>query len=104
MRYGKLYWLLLGLALLTPLGLLAPGTAWGEWSTAELLRITGYVPAGLAAWSDWWRAPLPDYTLPGSFPAAVSYILTAVLGAAVTYGAVVGGFKLSRSMVGGRRH
>ena len=38
----RLGWLWVGLAtlaLITPLGLLAPGTAWGEWSTAELSRL-----------------------------------------------------------------
>lgn len=105
MKNGKPRWLLLlAMVLLTPLGTLAPGTAWGEWSTAELQQITGYVPAGLAAWSDWWRAPWPDYTWPGLLSAEFGYILTALLGATVTYGAVVGSFKLSRILAQGRRH
>ena len=35
------------LILLTPIGVLAPGTAWGEWSAEELKPTLGFVPAGL---------------------------------------------------------
>ena len=44
-----LRWLWAGLAvllLLTPLGALAPGTAWGEWSGDQLETALGYVPGG----------------------------------------------------------
>ncbi len=66
------------LALLTPLGLYLPeklgsGTAWGEWSGAELkveiARQTGgresYIPEGLQrAEAKGWQALAPDYQLP----------------------------------------
>lgn len=79
---------LLGIALLllTPLGLLASAPAWGEWSREELAELVGYEPSGLARWEGWWRAPLPDYSVPwlpaeASFAEqALAYILSAIIG------------------------
>lgn len=89
--YKKL-WIVLGiLIILTPLGLLATGTAFGEWGTDELQEMLGYVPAGLAKMADIWQyAPLPDYTVPGleaSFPqSALGYIISAVVGVILVAG------------------
>lgn len=46
--------------LAAPLGLLASGTAWGEWGPEELSARLGYVPAGLARWAARWGGFLPD--------------------------------------------
>ncbi len=76
----KKLWIGLGLlALLSPLGLLASNTAWGEWGTAELSRLLGYVPKGLVRFSGIWNAPLSDYSVPktGEVP---GYILSAIIG------------------------
>lgn len=83
---GKL-WLLWGgallvLALATPLGLLASGTAWAEWGTDELKDMLGYVPRGLARIADFWKAPLPDYSVPGTAN-VLGYILSAMIGIAI---------------------
>ena len=71
----------------TPLGLLATGTAWGEWGTGEIAEIEtagqalGYIPAGMEqGWS--FAALMPDYTA-GGMPEAAAYILSAVIGAAL---------------------
>jgi cobalt/nickel transport system permease protein len=83
----KLRWVWLLLALLvvaTPLGLLAPGTAWGEWSTQELTNLgLGAVPTGLQQLSGLWGAPLAKYGLPGLGNASLGYVLSALLGVAV---------------------
>lgn len=71
------------LVLLTPLGLLASGTAWGEWSAQEIRRQLGYVPRGFAALAGRWQALMPDYSLRGlksGAGAGVGYILSAVAG------------------------
>lgn len=71
------------LVALTPLGLLASGTAWGEWDAAELRQRLGYVPKGFAALAGRWQALLPDYSLRGGTSgagAAVGYVLSAVAG------------------------
>ena len=50
---------------LVPVGLLAPGTAWGEWSAGKLSSLgLGFVPQGLANLSGLWSAPMPGYNLP----------------------------------------
>lgn len=68
------------LILLTPLGLLAPGTAWGEWGGEELRDLgLGFIPEGLERLGGIWPAPIPDYELPG-LNANLGYILSAVVG------------------------
>ena len=78
-------WLVLAiLAVATPLGLLAPGTAWGEWTAQELARLgIKAAPAGLQQLSGLWSAPLARYNLPVLGDARFGYILSAVLGIAV---------------------
>lgn len=72
--------LVAGLAVLTPLGLLAEGDAWGEWDAATVGELAGYTPAGLARGFE-WSALLPDYSFAG-LPAAFGYVLSAVVGIA----------------------
>lgn len=85
-------WAALGLLIvLTPIGLLATGTAWGEWGAGELGGQLGFVPAGVQALSDFWQAPLPDYGFAGAsggtVQSAAAYIISAVIGVALTAGA-----------------
>jgi cobalt/nickel transport system permease protein len=80
-------WILWGalgvLALATPLGLLASGTAWGEWGVDELKNMgLGFIPQGLEKLAGWWPAPLPDYGFP-RMGAVIGYILSAVVGIAL---------------------
>ncbi|MFQ5736691.1 MAG: cobalt transporter CbiM [Thermodesulfobacteriota bacterium] len=49
------------LAVLAPVGLLAPGTPWGEWRASELAGLVGYVPGGMEGLSGAWRGVLPAY-------------------------------------------
>jgi cobalt/nickel transport system permease protein len=66
----------------TPLGLLAEGTAWGEWSTEEIAATgAGYTPSGMTNGFS-WEALLPDYTVPGT-GGVIGYVLSAVIGVAV---------------------
>jgi len=68
------------LILLAPLGLLAPGTAWGEWGGEELQELgLGFIPEGLERLGGIWPAPIPDYELPG-LNANLGYILSAAMG------------------------
>jgi cobalt/nickel transport system permease protein len=81
-RRTRVLWAsLAALVIATPLGLLAPGTAWGEWNAAELAqRGLGFVPAGLARLSSLWGAPLSRYALPGLGDSRLAYMLSAALG------------------------
>ena len=89
-EYRSLWIALLTLALLSPVGLYLPslfkaGAAWGEWGLDEIRDKLGYAPAGMEKTADLWKAPLPDYALPGQETAplsrlSLSYILSAFLG------------------------
>ncbi len=69
------------LMIAVPLGLLAPGTAWGEWSRAGLEQLgLGYIPAGFDRLAGIWSAPLSGYDIPVLNNPTVAYILSAVLG------------------------
>jgi len=66
----KLWILVLVLIALSPIGILAPqwlkaGAAWGEWGAGEIKELVGYIPQGLAKFSDLWKAPMPDYEFKG---------------------------------------
>jgi cobalt/nickel transport system permease protein len=86
--FRKLRWLWAGIVVLivaSPLGLLAPGTAWGEWGVEELAGLgIKSVPGGLAALSGLWGAPLAAYDLPVLGNANLGYLLSAALGIVVT--------------------
>jgi cobalt/nickel transport system permease protein len=85
-KEGKI-WLLWGalgiVALATPIGLLASGTAWGEWGAEELKDMgLNFIPEGIARFTGWWPAPLPDYGFP-RMGAVIGYILSAFIGIAL---------------------
>ncbi|MGB8647211.1 MAG: cobalt transporter CbiM [Anaerolineae bacterium] len=81
---------LVALMVLTPLGLLAPGTAWGEWSRGELQNLgLGYIPAGFDRFAGVWSAPLSRYDLPLLNNPTVAYILSALLGVALIVGVLL---------------
>lgn len=81
-----LRWLWAGLAvllLLTPLGALAPGTAWGEWSGEQLKSALGYVPGDLEKLGGTWTAAMPDYSTPGVGNTLAGYFLAGAVGTAL---------------------
>ncbi|MGE5405138.1 MAG: PDGLE domain-containing protein [Candidatus Saccharibacteria bacterium] len=83
-QYRRL-WIGLGvLVLLTPLGLLASGTAFGEWGRKELKDKLGFVPQGLDKLADTWKhAPLPGYGLSnggGAVHSVAGYVFSAIIG------------------------
>ncbi len=89
-------WAALGLLLvLSPLGLLAAGGAWGEWSAAELadpaarsaiaaasggVPLPAAAPSGLVRLASFWTAPLPDYAPAFLRSAAMGYLVSALVG------------------------
>ena len=52
---GRFWYALAALVLLSPLGLLAAGTAWGEWGLGDLAKTRGRVPVGLESLAGAWR-------------------------------------------------
>ena len=87
LRFGSLYLLVALLALISPLGLLAEGTAWGEWGADEIASVEtggeelGYTPEGMTSGFE-WSSLIPDYSAPGT-PEWLGYILSAVAGVAL---------------------
>ena len=90
----KILVILLLLCLLTPIGILLPaffntGDAWGEWSAQTVKELVGYVPKGLAKYSDVWKAPLTDYSVKREDSSIVHrsgyYLVSGIIGATITY-------------------
>ncbi len=81
------YGLIAALVCLTPLGLIATGTAWGEWGIDEISEVIsggsalGYVPKGMADGFN-LKTLIPDYAVSG-LPEIAGYILSAAAGAAI---------------------
>ncbi len=95
-RGTKSLWIgLAALMILTPLGLIAAGTAWGEWSAEDFTnpetrqqiaaasnnqKPPSAPPAGLEKLSSVWTAPIPDYAPAFMNSAEFGYILSAIFG------------------------
>jgi cobalt/nickel transport system permease protein len=92
-------WVVVGiLLLLTPLGLLAAGSAWGEWSASDFSDPEARVqimaasrdqappaeaPRGLIRLSKIWTAPMSHYAPPFMKSPAFGYILSAMTGCGI---------------------
>ena len=94
------YILMAAMICAVPLGLLATGTAWGEWGTDEIAEVVtngaslGYTPAGMTGGFE-LSTIFPDYSI-GGIPEAVGYILSAVIGVAIAiivFRLIAGGMK-----------
>lgn len=83
------------LLLLTPLGILAVGSAWGEWAPEDfqnpatrhqIAAASGHLappstpPAGLQRLASFWTAPMPRYAPPFLKSPAFGYVLSAMAG------------------------
>jgi cobalt/nickel transport system permease protein/cobalt/nickel transport protein len=93
------------LAVIAPLGLIAPGFAYGEGSTEDVSAAFGYVPRGLQDLSSVFSAPLGGYNLPLPFfsdasadlwHAAIGYEITGIVGMLLVGGAIYGLVRLIR--------
>ena len=92
----KIRSVLIALVVLSPLGLLAEGTAFGEWSADELAEMMNNVPAGIENGFS-FEALFSDYTIPGT-NIAVGYILSAITALLIFY--ILG--KMIRTMNGAK--
>ena len=96
------YLLTLALIILTPLGLLAEGTAWGEWGADEIAevesngQILGYTPSGMETGFE-FESMFPDYSVSG-MPEVFGYVLSAIIGTAL----LIVIFKVLASMIGNK--
>jgi cobalt/nickel transport system permease protein len=94
----KLWMTIALLLLLTPLGVLAAGKAWGEWSASEFSTAEGRaritvasqdqpappkVPTGLQRLSILWTAPIPTYAPQFVKSPSLGYLLSGMFGVGV---------------------
>lgn len=95
-RRTRPLWVSLGVLLaLTPIGIVAAGSAWGEWTPADfaneaarrqIARASGSVeppasaPHGLRLLADVWTSPMPRYSAPFLRSPAFGYLLSAMTG------------------------
>ncbi|HXH48097.1 MAG TPA: cobalt transporter CbiM [Terriglobia bacterium] len=95
-RASRPLWTAVGLLMvLVPLGLLAAGKAWGEWSVHDLtdpaarqqiaqasrnVAPPAAAPSGLERLSSIWTAPFPDYSPSFVRSQAFGYIISAMFG------------------------
>lgn len=76
---NKSVFLLLGVMVaLVPLGLIAQGTAWGEWDVSQIASQIGYSPTGMVNGFS-LASLLPDYSLQG-LPDVLGYYISAIVG------------------------
>lgn len=97
-RLTAVYGLIVTLICLSPLGLLAAGTAWGEWGADEIATIAGYVPEAMRKGFQ-FAPPVPDYAVTG-LPEWLGYIISAAAGAAL----LVIAFKVAALAAGRRKN
>ena len=95
-RAMKPLWVALAvLMILTPLGILAAGSAWGEWSPGDFANGSArqqiaaasqnqvppaVAPRGLQRLSSFWTAPMPRYAPPLLRSPSFGYLLSAMSG------------------------
>jgi len=95
-RVARPLWIgVAALMIATPLGLLAGGTAWGEWGVEDFRKPEARremaaasrnvappenAPRGLERLAGVWTSPIPDYAPPFLKSPAVGYFLSAMLG------------------------
>jgi cobalt/nickel transport system permease protein len=95
---GRLWWVVACLMMFTPLGILAAGTAWGEWSSADWMNPhtrkqieaasgnqvpPSSLPAGIERLSNLWTAPFPGYAPRFIKSPMFGYLLSAMFGVGI---------------------
>lgn len=80
----KIFYPMLILFLLVPLGLISENPAWAEWDNEYYQEVLGYIPEGIKN-SFSIEALIPDYTFAGLNDIA-SYYISALLGIVLIFG------------------
>jgi cobalt/nickel transport system permease protein len=102
-RYKRVGAAFTAIAVVAPLGLIAPGFAYGEGSTQDVQAAFGYIPQGLKDLSGIFSAPLGGYNIPLPFfgdanaalwHTAIGYEVSGIIGILLCGGAVYLGARL----------
>ena len=70
---------------LTPIGIIASGSGWGEWDAEQIKAMIGYTPAGIAQPHELIKPLLPDYGFGGVTGKPweiIGYLVSAIVGCA----------------------
>lgn len=95
------YALITILLCLSPIGLLATGTAWGEWGVSEIKNVIvngsmlGYIPEGMKH-GFVFKSVFPDYSING-MPDIAAYLMSGILGIFTFLSFQIISFKKSKS-------
>jgi cobalt/nickel transport system permease protein len=104
------------LMILSPLGLLAAGIAWGEWGVQDFHDAAGQaqiavasgnvappaeVPQGMARLAEIWTAPIPDYAPAFMHHEAFGYVMSAMVGTGLILLTLLAVLRLVRGGHGG---
>lgn len=82
-KLRPIYALIIALIFLSPIGLIANGTAWGEWNVNELKKTLGYIPKGMEKGFN-FNAIINGYSLYG-FSQLIGYIFSALIGVLIIF-------------------
>jgi hypothetical protein len=91
------------LIVITPLGMIAEGEAWGEWDLSQW-PVPATWKSIAAKLAEIYKAPLPDYNIPGwdnGILPYVGYIISALLGTAIL---IILTYIIGYYIIKGRRH
>jgi cobalt/nickel transport system permease protein len=86
-KMKTVYIFIISMICLSPLGLLASGTAWGEWGAKKISSVVqggkalGYVPKGMESGFS-LKTIMPVYSVKG-MPEIMGYIVSAVVGTSI---------------------
>lgn len=80
--YKPLYFLIFALIIFIPIGLLAKGTAWGEWTVNEIGKLVNFIPTGMKNGFN-FKAIIPDYNIPIIRNDIIGYLISAIIGVAL---------------------
>jgi len=83
-KLKPVYAMMTAMIILSPIGLLASGTAWGEWSNSEIQKLVGYIPSGMSNGLN-YNSFLSGYTVPFIMSDTLGYMLSAAAGVMVIF-------------------
>ncbi|MCX6967329.1 MAG: cobalt transporter CbiM [Verrucomicrobia bacterium] len=105
-RLARPLWIgVAGFMIATPLGLLAAGTAWGEWGVEDFNKPEARqamamasrnvappekAPRGMERLASLWTAPIPEYAPPFLKSPSFGYLLSATMGVGLVLAASLG--------------
>lgn len=81
LKMKPIYSLIVAMIILCPLGLIASGSAWGEWSAEQLKGLVGYVPKGIETGFN-YNALLAGYGWKG-LSHNIGYLVSALIGVTI---------------------